>query len=315
MAPINRVAKTGCAVVGFAWLMGAGPVLAQTAPQKFDPADPGRSGYKLVFDGEFRSSAVIDMGDTRQSGFDWYRGAFFGHAATPASSISISNGILTLAGDHNTQIATAAPNGLPQGWAGKVFGGGGFIEARIAFAPTDQPRKTQWPAFWSMAIEHMAGTAPGTFEHYIEDDFFENDTGFAGADSYGGAMHDWFGVYKQTCPGKAYCSFSNNGDLGLDNFVIHVPPTTDWRQFHVFAQLWTPATPRHEGSVQYYFDNMPTTDKIIWPYAATPAQTAPFGIIDQDHLVIILSTGGGQTMQVAWVGIWQQPGKADDWTH
>lgn len=313
MTLVDCVAKTACALIAL-WLAG-GIALAQTAPPAFDPADPGRTGYKLVFDGEFPSNAVIDMGDTRQSGFEWYRGAFFGHPATPAASISIKNGVLTLAGADSTQIATAAPNGMPQGWVGKVFGGGFFIEARIAFNPAAPPHKTQWPAFWSMAIEHMAGTALDTFEHYIEDDFFENDTVWAGANSFGGAMHDWFGVYKQTCPGKAYCSFSNDGDLGLDNFVIHVPPTTNWRQFHVFAQLWTPATPQQNGAVQYYFDNAPTTDRITWPYAATPAQVAPFGIIDQDHLVIILSTGGGQTMQVAWVRIWQKPADADDWTH
>jgi hypothetical protein len=288
---------------------------AGTTPA-FDPADPGKSGYKLVFDDEFNNPGTIDWRDTRQAGFNWYLGGFFGGKTASAGALKVQNGVLTLAAADHTQIGTAGPLVHGHGWMGKVFGGGAYIEARLAFDPDQQPHPRAWPAFWSMAIEHMQGVAAGTFEHFIEDDFFEADTNSAGANSYGGAIHDWFGVYKVTCPVTHYCSFVNDGRSSFRNHVIHVATATDWRQFHIFGQLWQPASATADGHAAYYFDNKPTGDQVSWPANGNPgaAADAPFAVIDQDHLVIILETGGGQEMRVDWVKVWQKPGQADDQT-
>ncbi len=292
------------------WSLAAGSANAQIQP----PFDLAKSGYKLVFDDEFNSLKTIDMAESRDPGFNWYRGAFFGRKATQAADITISNGILTLTDPDVAQIATAAPLHAGPGWTGNAFGGGFYIEARIAFQPAPAPAKHAHPAFWSMAIEHLQGTAAGTYEHFIEDDFFEDDTRFPTAPkTYGGAMHDWYGVYRQTCPAAQFCDIANDGMSAFDNFRIQTQASTDFRQFHVYGELWVPASNHRNGFVQYDFDNAATTDRVTWALGSF-ASPAPFGIIDRDHLVIILGTGSGEAMHVDWVRLWQIPAQADDET-
>ncbi len=277
------------------------------------PFNPSTSGYHLVFEDEFNTATTIDLADSRAAGFNWYLKGFFGGRVTPAQDIKVANGILTLSAPDRAVLASAAPVRKGSGWHGKVFGGGFYIEAQIAFDPVQPAHLRAWPAFWSMAIEHLQGIRPGTYEDYIEDDIFEDDTAhFAGAATYGGAIHDWYGVHDKTCPGQQYCDMTNNGSSAFQNFVIHAPPTTDWRQFHDFGQLWVPATTGHAGFVQYYLDGRPTRDIVTWPPGRV-ASPAPFGVMDQDHLVIVLSTGT-QTMQVDWVKIWQKPSGAKNET-
>jgi len=60
-----------------------------------------------------------------------------------------------------------------------------------------------------MALEHMAyfegrqwPGQPEGYDHFIEPDFFEYDIWrFAPHNTYGGATHDWYGIYNKTCPG------------------------------------------------------------------------------------------------------------------
>jgi len=290
-------------IAGATWLA---PALAwANHPPAFNPVDPAKLDYKLVFDDEFNTTKTIDLTDSRDPGFNWYLGQFFGHATTVARDISVNHGILTLNAPTYAQVSTAAPLHAGTGWVGKTFGGGFYIEARIAYLPSATELPDGHPSFWSMAIEHMQGKPPGSFEHFIEDDFFEDDTAyFAGPDSYGGALHDWYGLYRRSCPSRPFCDLSNDGHSAFDNAVIRMQPRTDFTKFHVFGQLWQPASAGHAGFVQYYFDNKPTHDRVTWPHSG-PASLAPFAVIDHDHLVIILDTGDNHPMQVDWVRLWQ----------
>jgi hypothetical protein len=166
-----------------------------------------------------------------------------------------------------------------------------------------------WPAFWSMAIEHLArpgvadqwpGQASG-YVHFIEDDFFEYDTyAFAGARSYGAALHDWYGIWNPT---TAYSNIFNQ-----TNFVVQTRAGTDFNQFHTYAQLWVPSTNGQVGFVINYFDGS-ALSQVSWvwagPGAPPPSGNSLFSIIDQDHLALCLGTGVGELMVFDWVRVWQ----------
>ena len=166
---------------------------------------------------------------------DWYLREFFGYPTTAASCLSIDAGILSIncGGNYNYQLATAGPAATAQGWIGHAWGGGAYFEAQLAFDPT--LTSSGWPAFWSMAIQHLAGKAadqwpgqPTGFDHFIEVDFFEYDTVGSSVHSYGGAMHDWFGSYAD----GGYSKEFEPGHVPHRCGVLH--------QLHPVPPLWPP---------------------------------------------------------------------------
>jgi hypothetical protein len=277
----------------------------------FDPNDPAASGYLLVFHDEFNSASTIDLNASGFPGFNWYPQQFFGRPPTSSNYIKAANGELTLSGMDATSfytLASAAPSTNAAGYVGRAWGGGAFIESRFHFDPALM-NTNGWPAFWSMAIEHMArpgiadqwpGLAAG-YAHFIEDDFFEYDTyAFAGARSYGAALHDWYGIWNPTT------GYSNT--FNQANFFVHTPAGTDFNQFHIYAQLWVPSTNGQAGYVINYFDGSPLS-QVSWvgagPGAPPPSGSSLFSIIDQEHLVLCLGTGVGEPMVFDWVRVWQ----------
>jgi len=260
-----------------------------------------------------------DVSPDGSGGHDWYLTQFFGSPTTPGSCVSVDGGVLTIdadqsgcGGNANGNLATAGPASNAQGYVGNAWGGGAYFEAQLAFDPT--LTSSGWPSFWAMAIEHLAGRGadqwPGQasgYAHFIETDFFEFDTTWA-PDQYGGAMHDWFGQYTS----GGYTNDSNDGSgSNFDDFVIGVPSSTDFTQFHRYGFLWIPSVGGNPGSAQYYFDGTATTDLVTWngPPPATPPPSGSdvFSILDQDHLAVLLGTGPGWPMQVRSVDVWQAP--------
>jgi hypothetical protein len=154
-----------------------------------------------------------------------------------------------------------------------------------------------------------AGQAPG-YEHFVELDIFEYNQWKRGQNVYSGAVHEWYGIYRQTCPPN-FCRVSNTNDTSnFDNFLITVPPATDFKQFHKYGLLWVPATPVSSGYVQYFFDGTATADRVTWSQftnQAPPPGKAPwtFGVTDLMHYVLILGTGNNQPMTVRSVNVWQ----------
>jgi hypothetical protein len=247
------------------------------------PAPPPQAvaaGYdRLTFDEEFSSTNGIDMNDTGQPGFNFYRRLPFGHPVEPASRISVSSGVLTLTSRAaNMGLVSICKSG--SGWTGFTATGGAYFEASISFDPG--MRASGWPSFWTMAAEHLYG---GINTNFLEVDFFEYDTiRFAGTNTYGGAIHSWANSHTQGTNNQA------NG-----HFVIKVPSSTDWKSsFNTFGALWVPGT-----GINYYFNNTLTTDTN--PYSQYPQ----FQPGDSQHMPIIIGSTGWP-MKVDWVRVWQK---------
>lgn len=276
-------------------------------------------GYKLSFSDDFNDPSTIDLNDTGESGYKWYRRNFFGSKTTAGGlNITVASGILTLGGKDQPggNLKTAAPANNRNGWVGQVFRQGGYFEARLRFDPhVKTSTSVSWPAFWSMAIEHMAEKGadqwpgqPSGYAHFIEPDFFEYDTRWLPDNTaYGGAVHDWYGIYDKPVPGFSQVA-NYNKKSAFNNFLIAVPAGTDFATWHTFGCLWVPSVNGAEGYLQYTFDGETTSDRVTWtgaPQNPPPQEPWQFSIIDQQGLVVLLQTGKDWPMDVDWVRVWQ----------
>jgi hypothetical protein len=102
----------------------------------------------------------------------------------------------------------------------------------------------------------------------------------------------------------------------FSNFLVQTPLNTDFTQYHSFGFLWVPATTATLGYAQYYFDNEPTSDIVTWaPYTgeAPPPGLAPwtFGILDSQHLALLLGNGPNEPMTIRSVNVWQASAAAN----
>ncbi|MCL2468830.1 MAG: hypothetical protein FWF24_01175 [Alphaproteobacteria bacterium] len=283
------------------------------------------AGYIVkTFDSTF-TAAEVDFKDTRQSGFKWYVGRFFKWKPTPEDYFGThEDGALLIKtgfGNSNMEIATAAKAKGSRNWLGRAFGGGGYFEAELAFDPQDvrKPDRKGWPSFWAMSLEHLAqlpqkqweGQGKG-YEHFIEVDIFEYLFEDSEEDRYiySATMHDWHGVWKQTCPQMGFCDHR----LLWKQSKRRVPKGTDFTSYHKYGFLWIPATEKTKGSAQFFFDSKPigvlTTWSLYENQPPSPYKKAwTMGILDRHHLVLALGTGIDQPMRVRSVKVWQ---KSDD---
>lgn len=279
------------------------------------PTDvPGAERYRLVFSDEFTSPASIGATPTEAPDAKWYRAFFFGYPETSPHSVRIEGGVLQMQSEDGTSVnlGTAAPTNNRAGWGGRVFRNGAYWEARIALGPdVAGSRSVNWPAFWTMAVEHMAqkGAArwPGQeadFMRFIESDIFEyNPEWQSGA--YYTTMHEWYGRWE-SCRRGEWCHLSNATD---SRRMIRMWPATEFQEFHVYGQLWVPATEESLGYIQNYLDGRPVGVRIEWELGEPepPARGRKlFNVIDRQGLVLIL-TSGAQRMSVDWVRVWQIP--------
>jgi hypothetical protein len=280
----------------------------------FDPNNPAGSGYVLSFDDEFTTLNSVDVNNSGAVGFKWYVQYPYGASTTPANRFSLTTDglVLTPQSGDNTQwmMATAAKRSSnAQGFVGNVFGGvdGYYAEAQISFDNTLVNTSNGWPSFWAESLQHMittdqwAGQASG-YAHFIEDDFFEYDTAAgSGANSYGQAVHDWYGLYKVTCSG--FC------DDTLPNFVVKLNTTT-WTTPHTISQLYIPGTASNGfvGLLQNFFDGVHVNVNYTWTNAGarTPPLVAPYlgSIMDRQSVAIVLGTGVGAPMTIRYVRVW-----------
>lgn len=272
-----------------------------------------RESYRLVFDDEFDDAATIGEAPGAASGAKWFRSFFFGQAPSPPQMFKVADGTLTLTGTTalGATIATAGSVPGPTGWGGRVFRNGAYFEARIALGPDQPGSGIAWPAFWAMAIEHMAmrGEArwpgqPADFLRFAEDDFFEYNPNWY-HEAYIATMHEWYGRW-QGCGVALFCEQSN---AGAPNHVVGLPPRRDGPDYHVFGQVWVPATARARGYVQNFLDAQPVGARVEWDRGEPQPPAAGsfrFNVIDRQGMVVIL-TSGQQPMTVDWVRVWQLP--------
>jgi hypothetical protein len=315
-----------CLAIALIALSAMSAQIARGAGDTDPPAAAKAMGFLVnSFHSNFRGD--VDLENQKNRGANWFLERWFGAKPTRPERLKIDSvqGItLTDGGDQgNYTIGSAAmdKSRSPSKWVGSAFGGGGYFEAVIKFdtASVRVRDKVGFPAWWLEPIEHMAdpktdywiGQEPG-YEHFVEVDIFEyNQWAKHAPNFYSGAVHEWYGVYSKTCPPN-YCRVSNmNGLTQFDNFVIEVPSDTDFGSFHKFAVLWVPATASSKGYIQYYFDDMKMADRVSWSKLSgeqPPPGKSPwtFGVLDKQHMVLILGTGNEQPMTVRSVNVWQK---------
>jgi Ca2+-binding RTX toxin-like protein len=303
-------------------MASAGPAAA-TAPPAF-AATQGMTA--LAFDDEFSTEATIDRSASGRGGYNWYPQNWFATSVTSPSGYSVANGVLTI-GDGRSAggaaLVSAIASNTASHYVGSGFGGGFYIEARIAYDPAAPVSANMWPAFWSMAVEHVydikngyadvqwQGQAPG-YVNFAELDFFEGYYPKSGASSYLTTIHEWSNVYS---PSKGWTGHVQNGN---NSFETGAPIGTG---FHTYGALWVPATDSSPGYVQWYFDGRagpiahytqtPTQPSQIASGVYTPDQAGEanptFAVLDDQRLALSLQTSNSSPLQVDYVRVWQRP--------
>lgn len=275
--------------------------------------DPRSAYSRLSFFDDFTALSTIDVNASGAAGFSWYSQQWFGSNVTSSGAISVSGSVLTLSGILQTAFSPS-----PGQFTGTVFGGGAYFEASIAFDPAKGALASSgsWPAFWSLAVEHINGTEqwPGQpigYAHFTELDFFEAfhapNESYVGKTSYWGTIHDWSGIYNS--------GFPFNIQNGNHQFSVG---SVDWSVFHKYGCLWVPSANGKPGYVRWFFDDIPGP-MIFWlgpptnPTGIngllTPSRledaTQNYSVIDQQHLAVRLETDPSWPMMVDWVKVWQ----------
>jgi hypothetical protein len=289
------------------------------------PAPPAAAqvGYMIhTFSSTF-TTATVDTAVTGKPGFQWYNCDIFGVHSDPAAVVINSDGSVTLNGDNTGctgELVTAVqPGSAP--FVGHSFGGGAYIEAKLNWQPLpgSATNAAFWPAFWALPIEgNMAPYTnqwpgqPQGYAHEIEADFFEALPVDAGTNSYGGGLHDWYGIYDVTCAPQQECQVTMPYSTGQRT----VPAGTHFTQYHRYGFLWVPATSTSMGYAQFFFDDVQVGYTYEWELLGEPPppptnQPWAFGILDQQHLFIILGTGQSQPMTVQSVDVWQSDASED----
>lgn len=287
------------------------------------------AGYSVnTFSSDFAGD--IDVNNTKFRTYNWYRAKFFGWPPTSRNAISyifpsgvrlnISSKDRALRGiTSNYTLASAAPGvKKKKKWVGKAFGGGGYFEAELKFDPSAVSAEgtVGFPAWWLEPIEHLIGTSqwpgqPKGYVHFVEIDIFEYKKPHKRPhDTYLATLHEWYGLYKQTCLPQ-FCKVSNTKNkTQFNNNVITVPEGTDFSQFHKYGMLWVPASKNSKGFIKFYFDGkvVSTIDWVSFDGSPPPPGKQPwtFGVLDNLHYVLILGTGVQQPMVVRSVNAWQK---------
>lgn len=296
-------------------LLAIGPASAVAADTPPGPA--AMAGYRtetFSTNSNF-TSRTVDMKLSFSPGYQWYFYNYYGAALLPPISRLNADGSINVASFTNTQNATlvsAARISSAPYFRGNAFGGGGYFEATLSFNAASVDTSTGWPSWWTMAVEEGDGDhgdqwvgMPSDYVHWIEPDIFEYILGPAYPNAYLGAVHDWYGSWNKTCPNHCQVTTSFNQS------VRFVPAGTNFNTYHRYGLLWVPATATKKGSLTYYFDGVQVGQAITYSQFTNqrppPTTMTPwtYGIIDQQHLVLILGTGSSTPMKVKSVSVWQ----------
>jgi hypothetical protein len=303
------VAVTACTV-----LSGECGVAHAGAPSP--PPAAAAAGYRWE---TFATNAAfnpktVDTKLTYSSGYQWYLFNFYGCTPEPALVALNTDGSATVSsfGNNEATLASAAQISSAPYFRGTAFGGGAYFEATLAFDAQAVNISNGWPAWWTVAVEDIDGSHgdqwPGQstgFDNFAEPDIFEYDQGPNYPTAYYGSMHEWYGLWNHTCTG--YCEVSS----AYGASVRTVPAGTNFSTYHRYGLLWIPATASKQGSITYYFDGVqvgqPFTYSQFTRQAPPPNPSTPwaFGVVDSQHLVLILGSGASTPLQVQSVSVWQ----------
>jgi hypothetical protein len=279
-------------------------------------AQAAAAGYAThTYSASSFSTANVDMAKTYAPGFELYLANFFGVQTAPSAVTFNGDGSLSALspGNSNTTLASCAAISGGAGFVGTAFGGGAFVVAQIAFDPTTVTQALGWPSVWAMAIEHLCnmniqwpGQAAG-YGHFIEADIFEwvrYQPTYPGA--YAATLHDWYGIWTS---GGGWQVANSDFNAGTAKSAA----TIDWTQWQTVAMLWIPATATTPGSIKFFLNDSQVGPGITWTQftgqAPPPGPAAPwtFGIIDQQHLGVIVGSSSGP-IKVKSIDVWQVDG-------
>ena len=249
------------------------------------------------------TAANVDTQNSKASGFQWYTFNFFGQAAGASTIVLPGDGSIqvgsTIANGYNANLASCVSTG-GSAYKGTAFGGGGYFEATLSFNAANLNPVSGFPAWWTMAIEHLAspGVAdvwPGqaaNYENWIELDIFE---AYNLTPNYYATLHNGYGIAG---------SYS---DVPLTNTTPVFAPGSK----HAYGMLWVPATSSTQGYVQFFMDRQAIGARTLWNQQAlsgvSPPPVSPweFGVVDGQHLCLILGAGPSTPMSVYSVNVWQ----------
>ncbi|MDD5673611.1 MAG: hypothetical protein PHC61_05590 [Chitinivibrionales bacterium] len=294
------------------------------------PTQAAAAGFTVnTFSSTFDSSQV-DMKNTKNSGYKWYLSRFFGWGPEPASGITLNSdksATLTTQGVPqsiypydgsgvptytNGGILTAGQKitGGDTSWVGTVFGGGGYFELTVKINDPNYTAGAGGAGWWNMSIEKMANL-PGLSwvgggageEHFMEIDALDYHD--VHPPQYRALVRELYGR-------QPYYYIYQASNFNVNSF-INLPANTDFTASHKYGFLWVPATSSKNGYLVFYYDDKATIDSVSWSQFTnqTPPPNAPwkFGVLDQQHLVLVLADTHSPGMTVQLLNVWQ---KADN---
>lgn len=222
----------------------------------------------LAFFEDFNDTSGIDMDDTGDPGFNFYRRHPFGGGTSSLSSFSVGNSILTITpieGDSNNNSSLWTSAGPNVGFAAR---GGAYFEAKIAFEERP-PGATGAPAFWMGPVESIYSPfeTPNLEVDFVE--FF---------DTYFGTTI-WYWE-----PGSPTVLFGGATDPGSGYNAT---------QYHTYGFLWLPS-----DKMAVYVDGRLLRE-------ITYSEEPLLGTSDDHGWAMTLGSGEGWPMHVDWVKVWQ----------
>jgi len=298
-----------------------GVVLASSAVAQ-TPVPCLKAGLnQKTFESDFAESSAFDENASFEPGYKWYRWNWFGIDPDHKLVSRQSDGSISAQGGFQGHLVSAAKSVSPAGFVGTAFGGGACIEFIVRFSNTRGKAGNGHPSLWAMSKEHLDGSgddqwpgmAPG-FSHFAEWDILEYykvpPPGFLSS------WIDWYGPYIKEgslrVEGKdchrPYCKEA--GSFAFPSKAI--PSNTDWEQWQKIIGVWTPAGDGKQGCIQTFFNNVSLAEPHCWnspdPDGNAPLGGLNFSIIDQHHMVLVLSSGDSP-ISVRSVKVYQKDGK------
>jgi hypothetical protein len=281
----------------------ASPPIISSGPTP--PPQAVAAGYgKVAFFDDFTSASTIAPGDTIGAGQMWCRPSNSPVGALNGGTLTVANSIVSMS--NGAWLQNINLDGTVGG-DGFLLSGGGYMEAEIAFDPTEKGDS----AFWTMSAEHLQqwsgkGTdqwpgAPAGFSHFAEMDIAEIAGGSLAA-GFDGSIQDWFGAFingqfskASNNPGFSSDQNGNHIPTNFSDYVLGWPAGVDPTKFNKFGLLWLPSIGGAPGLAQIFLNGQPTPMKVTWQgqppsYNGTNPGTAPwtFGIIDLHHFPVYL---------------------------
>jgi hypothetical protein len=158
------------------------------------------------------------------------------------------------------------------------------------------------------------------YYHFTENDMLD---GFQGTGFYQTNFIDWSGNPPTVHNSAIIPNTITFNQVPIGNFGF-AQNFTDRHSFHIYGQLWVPATATSNGFLQNYFDGVKTSSfqwTLYNPATPPPVSGLTTGnIIDVDHMSVNLGddpvtgtvSAGNPTswIFIDWVHVWQLPAAA-----